>query len=215
MSPAQRALALAVRSLDINGARAALAQGADPNGAEDVAISPLVSVFVSIQAWIDNASDKQEQMILLLLDAGARPEWAGRDGKNPYELALRQGWARVVEKMLEKGAGADRVGLGGPTPLQFALTPTEYKGWPLLPIVQSLLAAGADPLLSSRQQPPPLVLGLRSRILADAPDLQEALLDILSAGGIPESEGDPAALVDLANDRGFGVLADRLRTLTP
>lgn len=103
----------AAQNLDLPALRQALILGADPNGGDKIAISPLVLAGVSIQGWLTNSSEKQQQVMLALLDAGAKPAWGGRDGQNPFEIALRKGWADVICKMLEMGQDANKVDLGG------------------------------------------------------------------------------------------------------
>lgn len=189
----QIALNKAATALDMAALRQALLLGADPSGGSEVAISPLVAASVSIQAWLNNSDTRQQDVIIALLDAGARPDWAGRDGKSPYELALRHGWVRVVAKMLEKGLDPNRIGLAGPTPLQVVFTVSEYKRWPLVPLVDLLLSRGADASLPSKQQPAPLILGMRNPNLETAPDLEQALEALVDAGGVPAGQAEDLA----------------------
>ncbi len=199
----------AAQNLDLPALRQALILGADPNGGDKIAISPLVLAGVSIQGWLTNSSEKQQQVMLALLDAGAKPAWGGRDGQNPFEIALRKGWADVICKMLEMGQDANKVDLGGATPLQVIFSISEYHHWPLLPSVECLLNAGADPSLTSRQQPVPLLLGLKNPHLSSAPDLEDVLVELARSGGVPPDQREE--VLELAEERNLKTLVAVIR----
>jgi ankyrin repeat protein len=200
VSGKQNQLNNAIDRLDSTALRMALTAGADPNGGDDAEISPLVSISTHAQAWLSNKRQQQHEMILILLDAGARPDWGGKDGQSPFEIALKQGWLEIISKMLEKGQDPNRISQGSPTPLQSLMLITDYRSWPILPVVQCLLSAGAEASRSTKQQPPPLALGLANSSLRSAPDMELALCALVAAGGVLPDQAQSWAAMAASNN---------------
>lgn len=73
----------------------------------------------------------------LLLEAGAAPDAAARDGATPLLLAAEAGCAHCVQSLLRRGADADAADAAGATPLLAALAGGHGR------TAEALLEAGA------------------------------------------------------------------------
>lgn len=119
---ADRALHAAIGRFDQDGVRAALADGADPNGTLDKRFAdvPLTQV-VSFKHWMQQtagghdwdvlrrqfpgpSTDEIIQMIDLLVEAGAALDWAPPDRHTPLAEAALNGEEAVVRHLLALGA---------------------------------------------------------------------------------------------------------------
>jgi ankyrin repeat protein len=120
--------------------RELLQRGADPNARTPAGDTPLL---VAVSANSSSA-------VIALLDAGADPSQANPRGVAPLELAVRQGLDEPVRALLEH----TRVSEGGMTPR--VLIAAVERGSPAM--VRQLLAGGADPNATGKDQPTPLSL---------------------------------------------------------
>lgn len=69
--------------------------------------------------------------------------------------------------------------------------------------------AGADPSLTSRQQPVPLLLGLKNPHLSSAPDLEDVLVELARSGGVPPDQREE--VLELAEERNLKTLVAVIR----
>ena len=122
-------LVKAVTSQDVAGVRALLDQpDANPNVEEADGATPL------------HYASKlgSEEMVAILLAAGARADVANRYGVTPLSLACESGSTRVVERLLEAGADPNTAGAGGATVLMTAARTGTVD------VIKALLVRGAD-----------------------------------------------------------------------
>ena len=84
-------------------------------------------------------SRRDEDWAMFLLQQGADPNLAERDGDTPLIAAARVGFTGAVEPLIELGAKVDETNRMGETALIVAVQQRHA------PIVRLLLAAGADP----------------------------------------------------------------------
>ena len=101
----------AVRSNDIEAARALLKAGASPNAQDYWRDSPL----------LEAVRQDSLEMALLLIDQGAVVNTKGR-GYTPLGLAVKNRSAQLVRLLLKAGADPDRKNDDGNTPLHGAVT---------------------------------------------------------------------------------------------
>jgi hypothetical protein len=79
----------------------------------------------------------------LLVEHGADPEAADRDGNTPLMVAANAGHDEIVQLLLGQGVQVDRRGPSGTTALMFASLVGHES------VVHALLEAGADPVLET------------------------------------------------------------------
>ena len=125
----QASLIDAVRSADLDAARALLDAGADANPSNADGTTPL--------HWAVLNDDVE--MAAALLDAGADPAAANRLGVTPMHLAATNGNAAIVRRLLAFGVDANTASPGGETALMTAARTGVVE------VVDTLLDAGADP----------------------------------------------------------------------
>lgn len=82
---------------------------------------------------------KDEQWTGFLLNKGADPNLAGKDGDTPLIAAARVGFDNAIEWLVALGARVDGSNRAGETPLIIAVQQRDA------PVVRLLLNAGADP----------------------------------------------------------------------
>jgi ankyrin repeat protein len=90
-------------------------------------------------ALLAAVGERNPQFTLFLLQNGADPNIAARDGETPLILAARMGFTEAVEWLLASGAKVDAENRLGETPLIVAVQRRHA------PIVKLLLELGADP----------------------------------------------------------------------
>jgi ankyrin repeat protein len=115
-----------------------------------------MSMLLEAGADIDSADSAHQTAMLaaiengkveavrLLLDNGAKPDGKpvnkGRRGNNPLIEAIKTNQRKIVELLLDAGAGANMIG-GKPTVTPLIAAARRNQIW----AVDQLLAAGADP----------------------------------------------------------------------
>ena len=88
--------------------RALLDLGADPNDASDASLPPLIAAIgCTREAPGAPARTDVDQLVRLLLRAGADPNQRGINDYTALHMAAAEGNALVVERLLEAGADAD------------------------------------------------------------------------------------------------------------
>ena len=118
----------AIRAVDEDGVRAAIARGADVTAADPDGTTPL--------HWAAHADDAA--IVGLLLEAGADAAAANRYGVRPLSLACTNGNAAIAGLLLDAGADADTKLAEGETALMTAARTGDLE------LVRLLLARGAD-----------------------------------------------------------------------
>lgn len=172
-----------IQRMDIGGVKSSLAAGASAQGSQDDPKSPLVLAMANFAGSLPMHWRAQKTIVSLLLEAGADPKWGGTDGQSPFELAIRKGWTDIVSAMVSKGHSIEVVEGSSYTPLHIALSPVDFKGGDLLPMVSTLLDLGADPNGLGRFGKPPLFVALFNRPnLQSASDYQDVLRLLVDSG---------------------------------
>ena len=118
-----------VRRRDPAIARLLLRAGAELEARDSDGLTPL--------QWAMNAWHPNGSTIEALLGAGADVRVRDRNGELPLHRAVDLQDLRLVARLLELGADPNAAGLAGRTALHIA-------GWGPAPVMQELLAAGAD-----------------------------------------------------------------------
>jgi ankyrin repeat protein len=223
-------VAAAAREGDVAAVRAALAAGADANEAGEVGTTPLLwaayhsSVELTsllLQAGADpdaanllgitpllQASRSGDVAVMrALLDGGASLEGAVRDGETPLMAVARAGSVEAVRMLLERGAALDAAeALEDQTALMWAVAEGH------LPVVDALLAAGADPNrrarvseLTKRSMRTDFPSGGLTALMWAARNGDEALVRRLVAAGadvdLENGDGSTALMLAIVNDR--------------
>lgn len=98
-SPKRSPLADAAARADVDMVRALLASGANVDGEAGDADRPL---FLACDG--DQSAERRLQVATMLLDAGAFPRYAGRDGATAMHAAARRGPLALVELLAKRGA---------------------------------------------------------------------------------------------------------------
>ena len=182
-------LRMYIQKMDVVGVKTSLATGADPNGHEEDDISPMVLAASSFLSTLPTHRRNQQEILQALLAAGANPSWGGKNGQAPYEIALRKSWVDLVRIMIDQGSSPHSIEGSLSTPIQVVLTPPDYKGHPLLPILEALLGLGADVNDGGRLKKHPLVLALvQSTVLSKAPDYEDVLRLFIEEGADLDAE---------------------------
>ena len=118
----------AVKRGDFGAAQAFLAVGADPNSEDNLLSTPLNHA----------ARDHHGEMVVLLLDPGAKPDIVSF-GLTPLHLAALNGRTDIATLLLDHRANVNaKTRNGGLTPLDYAVTRGD------LPMMKLLIARGAD-----------------------------------------------------------------------
>lgn len=112
---------------------------ADPN------LTHTLDYPVILSSGLSNAN-KSWEITDLLLSAGANPDVASEFGQTPTHAATVAGNLRTLDYLLSHGAKVNEVDKAGNTPLHFAVSKTKRNR---TPIIQSLLAKGADPSIAN------------------------------------------------------------------
>lgn len=102
-----------------------------------VACSPVATSYVTIRV---------EYAAYELLRAGANIHATDNAGSTPLHLAAESGLVQTVSKLISYGASVSATNNAGLTPLYYALSYQDYVT--KLKTVQTLLSAGADPLVT-------------------------------------------------------------------
>ena len=118
----------AIKAVDIEGVRAALARGADVTAAEPDGTTPL--------HWATYGNEPA--IVELLLEAGADVAAANRYGVLPISLASTNGNAVIAEQLLDAGADPNTIAAEGETALMTAARTGSHE------LVELLLDRGAD-----------------------------------------------------------------------
>jgi uncharacterized protein len=178
------------------------------------------------------AAAGHDALARLLLESGARPEAKNRASRTPLMLAARRGHLAAVRVLLWRGAGPNARGRDGETALGLAAGASWYvppgqeaavvaagafepggEDWPqvpmpvdrVLPVVQALLASGADPDAADAAGWTPLMKAARQAQAA-------ALRSMLASGAdasLKDNAGQTAA--EIARLAGHVELASLLR----
>jgi len=114
---------------DVEKIRAALEAGADPNDLRNDAGHSVLSFHVE---------DKNIEIVALLLDHGAQPDFGSSVGHTPLMAAARAGNLPLVKLLHEKGANLNAQSETGWSPLHNAAY------WGRGPVIQYLMEHGAD-----------------------------------------------------------------------
>lgn len=182
-------LRMYIQKMDATGVKTSLATGADPNGNAEDEISPMVLAATSFVSTLPTHKRNQQEIIKSLLAAGGNPSWGGKDGQAPYEIALRKSWVDVVRIMIDQGASPHAIEGSLSTPLQVVLTPPDYKGHPLVPMLEALIGLDADVNDEGRLKKHPLILALiQAPVLSKAPDYEDALRLLIEQGADLDAE---------------------------
>ena len=118
----------AIKAVDVDGVRAALARGADVTAAEADGTTPL--------HWA--AYTNESAIVESLLEAGADASAVNRYGMRPISLASINGNAVIAEQLLDAGADPNTVAAEGETALMTAARTGSHE------LVELLLDRGAD-----------------------------------------------------------------------
>jgi len=113
----------------------------DPDTSSDEDVRALVNAqaYANSIAPLCSAVDTgDEEMVGILLAAGADPNQADPNGEYPIHRAVMRGYDTIVLGLLAADADANAIGYGGATPLHVAAQHDRIK------IAQHLLDAGAD-----------------------------------------------------------------------
>ena len=124
-----------------------LEQGASPAGG---------GLLARMLAHLGNAPEGAA-LTEALLTRGADAYGAGDDGRTPLSLAAAAGWQAALDALLARGADPNARDARARTPLHHAL---QLPATQALPLVRSLIAAGADAQASSDNGETPLGLAL-------------------------------------------------------
>ena len=155
---------------DLDTAERLLHEGANVNAADDHGVTPLARAS-------ENGS---AAMVRKLLAAGADANTTQHSGLTPLMIAARTGNVGLVEALLGAGAQVNAItGETASTALMWAV------GEPHRDIVEVLLAAGADPRMSTIKGFTPLMYATRNGDIETAQSLIAAGVDVneLSADG--------------------------------
>jgi len=171
----------AVAGADVATLAGLLEAGGDPNAADGEG-QPLMVVSLKT-----GKGQEIEEVVSLLVRAGADPNQAGPKRTSPLELALGTGSAKLVRLLL--GAKADPNGrtASGLYPLRHAVN----SGNPEL--VQELLAAGAKVDLAD-QQSAPLLMSVLKEVKDPA---KEEIAGLLLGAGAHPNRSDRKGLTPL------------------
>jgi len=169
-------LTTAIASGDAATARALLADGLDVNARDDDRQTPLGAAAVAgrldlIDILLANEADlerktgrrgltpllaaldaDQEEAALALIDRGANPAAADKNGENALEWASFNGATKVVSKLLRSGSRVNARSHDGATALYSAARRGHES------VVSALLRAGADPNLATKSGSTPLAI---------------------------------------------------------
>lgn len=137
--------------------QALLRRGVSPAGAGNLAR------FMAACAAAEPMARELEPTALELLDRGADPFAPSPAGDPPLALAVRLGWSRVLDRLLQSGAGLDVRDSHGMSPLHLAAA-LGREG-----MLRQLVAHGASPDLRAADGQTPLGVALSAgrRDLAD------------------------------------------------
>jgi ankyrin repeat protein len=193
-----RRLLAAVSGSDVATLAGLLEAGADPNAADSEG-QPLM--VVSLKAL---KGQEVEEVVSLLVRAGADPNQAGPKRTSPLELALGTGSAKLVRMLLGAKADPDGRTASGLYPLRHAVN----SGNPEL--VRELLAAGAKVELAEQQSLPLLITALKE--IQDP--AKEEIAGLLLGAGADPNRSDRKGLTPLEwalRERRHGLVAMLLK----
>ncbi|RYD89586.1 MAG: hypothetical protein EOP50_17320 [Sphingobacteriales bacterium] len=132
-------LVQAARSGDLHRIERLLRRGTDINEQDASGNTPLMAALL---AWQYAAAER-------ILDAGPDLSLCNHLGEDPLMYASLRNQPGIVVKMLRLGADPNARNRAGVPVLHFALVGphslTEERGWGSLPVVELLVAHGADP----------------------------------------------------------------------
>ena len=152
------ALHAAVRAGDVNEVLRLLTAGADPNAPDALGGAPLLTA-----CWLGHAS-----IVSVLLSHGANVNAIHREaGASALEYAVLKGRPDIVEMLLRAGANVGKRYRDGQTVLHLAAARTS------VPVIDELIAAGADPAAIDATGNTPLDLA----VLGNRPEAVRTLLD--------------------------------------
>ena len=144
-------LHLAAAALRVQAAQLLLERGADANAENRRGATPLHYVCdprpMSGGTW---DPQKQTDLIVLLVQHGARLQHVDRGGASALHRAVRARSPAAVRQLLGAGARVDALNKSGSTPLQLAVQSTGAGGTAgslsqQLEIIEILIRHGADP----------------------------------------------------------------------
>jgi ankyrin repeat protein len=145
-------LHLAAAALRVEAAKLLLESGADANAENRRGATPLLYVC-DPRTMLGGTWDPQKQadLIVLLVQHGARLQQSDRGGASALHRAVRARSPAAVRQLLREGARVDaQLKKGGSTPLHLAVQSTGAGGTAgalseQLEIIEMLLQHGADP----------------------------------------------------------------------
>ena len=140
-----------------------LRAGAELEARDNQGLTPL--------PWAMNAARATGPAIEALLAAGADVRVFDQNGETPLHRAVDLQDRQLVARLLELGADPNAAGWGGRTALHIA-------GWGPAPVLQELLAAGADVRARTLDGQSPLHSAATARDLAGLPALLAAGADV-------------------------------------
>jgi ankyrin repeat protein len=179
----------AVDKEDVEQVRWALQGSADPNVVDSVG---------ELTALTSACLNGNQEIIRLLLDAGADPDHPSKEGDYPLCWAISRGHTAAVKLLLEAGASVNLEYPPGYTPAEQHNTVIPHRFCPLADavaggqeqIVEALLAAGADVNSVSLQGDSPLLAAVHSRNF-------EFARRLLERGAVPrESDADDLDILE-------------------
>jgi uncharacterized protein len=179
----------AVRAGDVEATRSALGAGADPNASERRWGGSVLAIA---------ARNGRDEIVQLLLDAGASPNSVSRFDWTPLRAAAIHGHARIVSVLLDRGADPNSGDKRGSI-LHEVLGSTPGAASTRAAILEALLAAGA----TAHRHEEPLIVGAISHaavpavlrvLLAHGESPNERRQDGLPVLVLAAQRDDPAAV---------------------
>ena len=213
--PPDTALLKALRSGRMEEAADALARGGDPNAVDQDGST--------LQAAMQHCRDNMLSMMQMLLQAGADVNLRNRKGATPLVIAGRSCF-KAIPFLLERGADPTLADKAGDTALNGIVG---LKAATMTPLLDGLLAAGADINHQNRHGQTPLIQTAYASMVRETvvplllargadPNRQDyrgnTLLHILAE---QKSRNDPSATVRLLLSHGAGLEIRNRQDQTP
>lgn len=124
-------LIVSIIKADIESVRSLLSQGANPNVAGSDGLVPLMVAtgstrvvsdnYVSSQAVESKTTKEIREIVELLLENGANPNYQDKLGRSPLFNAVYHRKVSLVDSLLENGANPNMLNKSGLSPLYYAI----------------------------------------------------------------------------------------------